>query len=126
MFGAATGVAAACAQQAADAPAASAPSSERECFNARNVSSFTPHGADEVDIQAGARRYFRLTFAGVCENVNWTRRIAVVARGGSSWICQGFDAELVVNDPGFGPQRCLVSSVRRLSDEEARALKYYK
>ena len=116
---------AACAQQAASAPA-SAANSGRECFNARSVSSFTPHGHDEVDIQAGARRYYRLTFAGVCENTNWTRRVAVVARGGGSFICQGFDAELIVDDPGIGPQRCLVSSVRRLSDEEARALKYYK
>lgn len=127
-LGAAAALAAACAQQAAGAPtaAASGPTSGRECFNARSVSSFTPHGRDEIDIQAGARRYFRLTFAGVCENTNWARRVAVVARGGGSFICQGFDAELIVNDPGSGPQRCLVNSVRRLSDEEARALKYYK
>ena len=119
-------IVAACAQQAPAAPAAPGSSSARECFNARSVSSFTPHGRDEVDIQAGARRYYRLTFAGVCENINWTRRVAVVARGGGSFICQGFDAELIVNDPGLGPQRCLVNSVRRLSDEEARALKYYR
>lgn len=124
-LGAVTAVAAACAQPMAGAPAA-AQSTGRECFNARNVSSFSPFGRDAVDIQAGARRYYRLTFAGVCENVNWTRRVAVVSRSGSSWICQGLDAELVVNDPGIGPQRCLVSSVRRLSDAEARALRYYR
>ena len=118
---------AACAQQAAGAPAAaSGPASGHDCFNVRNVSSFTPHGRDDVDIQAGARRYFRLTFAGVCENTNWARHVAVVARGGGSFVCQGFDAELIVNDPGMGPQRCMVNSVRRLSDEEARALKYYR
>jgi hypothetical protein len=125
-FGVLAALVAACAQQAPAAPAATGSASQRECFNARNVSSFTPHGRDEVDIQAGARRYYRLTFAGVCENINWTRRVAVVPRGGGSFICQGFDAELIVNDPGFGPQRCLVDSVRRLTDEEARALKYYK
>lgn len=125
-FGAVAALVAVCAQQAPAAPAASGPTSGRECFNARSVSSFTPHGSDEVDIQAGARRYYRLTFAGVCENINWTRRVAVVARGGGSFICQGFDAELIVNDPGIGPQRCLVNSVRRLTDEEARALKYYR
>ena len=124
-FGVVASLAAGCAQQTTGAPAVSQ-TSGRDCFNARSVSSFTPHGHDEVDIQAGARRYYRLTFAGVCENTNWTRRVAVVARGGGSFICQGFDAELIVDDPGIGPQRCLVSSVRRLSDEEARALKYYK
>jgi Family of unknown function (DUF6491) len=122
-LGALAALVSACAQQA---PAAAGTASARECFNARNVSSFTPHGRDEVDIQAGARRYYRLTFAGVCENINWTRRVAVVPRGGGSFICQGFDAELVVNDPGIGPQRCLVNSVRRLTDEEAHALKYYR
>jgi len=116
---------AACAQQAASAPA-SAASSGRECFNARNISSFTAQGESTIDIQAGVRRYYRLQFAGVCTNVNWARKIAVVTRSGSSWICQGFDADLVIDDPGIGPQRCLVSSVRRLTDAEAHALKYYK
>jgi len=116
---------AACAQQAASAPA-SAASSGRECFNARNISSFTAQGESTIDIQAGVRRYYRLQIAGVCTNVNWARKLAVVTRSGSSWICQGFDADLVIDDPGTGPQRCLVSSVRRLSDAEARALKYYR
>jgi len=115
---------AACAQQAASAPAAA--SSGRECFNARNISSFTAQGESTIDIQAGVRRYYRLQIAGVCTNVNWARKLAVVTRSGSSWICQGFDADLVIDDPGTGPQRCLVSSVRRLSDAEARALKYYR
>jgi hypothetical protein len=44
-----------------------------------------------------------------------------VARSGSSFVCQGFDAELVVPNPGLGPQRCLVSSVRRLTDAEVKA-----
>jgi len=116
---------AACAQQAASAPA-SAASSGRECFNARNISSFKAQGESTIDIQAGVRRYYRLELAGVCTNVNWARKVAVVTRSGSSWICQGFDADLVIDDPGTGPQRCLVSSVRRLSDAEARALKYYR
>ena len=115
----------ACAQQAASAPASVA-SSGRECFNARNISSFKAQGDNVVDIQVGVRRYYRMQLAGVCPYVNWTRSLAVVTRSGSSWICEGFDAEVVVPDPGLGPQRCLVSSVRRLSDAEARALKYYK
>ena len=36
------------------------------------------------------------------------------------------DAELIVPEPGIGPQRCFVQSVRRLSDAEARALRYYR
>ena len=109
-----------CAQQAAGTPAAAA-SGGRECFNARSVSGFTAVDDDTIDVQVGARRYYRLETAGVCLNVNWANGVALVARAGSSFICQGFDAELVVPNPGLGPQRCLVNSVRRLTDAEVKA-----
>jgi hypothetical protein len=109
-----------CAQQLA--PAQAAAPSGRECFHARNVNSFSPRGDEVVDVRVGARRYYRLQLAGVCPNVNWSTRVALVSRG-SSWICQGLDAELIVPHPGLGPQRCLVSSVRRLSDAEVQALR---
>jgi hypothetical protein len=115
---------AACAQ-APGAPSSTA-STGRECFNARNVSGFTPQGENIVDIQVGVRRYFRAQLIGVCPNVNWARRVAVATRSGSSFVCEGFDAEIIVPDPALGPQRCQISSIRRLSDAEARALKYYK
>jgi hypothetical protein len=111
-----------CAQQPAVQPA-SAASSGRECFSARNVSGFSPVDDNTVDVQVGSRRWFRLELAGVCPNVNWTTGVAVVARSGGSFICQGLDAEVIVPNPGLGPQRCLVSSVRRLSDAEVQALR---
>ena len=110
---------ASCAQQSA--PPASAISGGRECFSARSVSGFTAVDDDTVDVQVGSRRYYRLEIAGVCTNVNWVNAVALVARNGSSFICQGFDAELVVRDPGLGTQRCVVNSVRRLSDAEVKA-----
>lgn len=113
-----------CAPQPGVAPQ-SAMSSGRQCFNARQASNFIAHGDDIVDVQAGVRRYYRLQLIGVCPHINWSNRVALVSRG-SSWICQGLDAEIIVNDPGLGPQRCLASSVRRLTDAEARALRYYR
>ena len=110
-----------CAQQPAGPPAVAA-SGGRECFSARSVSGFTAVDDDTVDVQVGSRRYYRLETAGVCLNVNWATGAALVARSGSSFICQGFDAELVVPNPGLGPQRCLVNSVRRLTDAEVKAL----
>ena len=111
-----------CAQQPGPAPATAA-SSGRDCFSARNVSGFSALNDDTVDLQVGARRHYRLELAGVCPNVNWATGVALVARSGGSFICQGLDAELVVPNPGLGPQRCLVSSVRRLSDAEVQALR---
>jgi hypothetical protein len=112
-----------CAQQAAPAPATAAASGARDCFSARSVNGFTARDDDTVDVQVGARRYYRLELAGVCPNVNWATGVALVSRGGTSFICQGLDADLVVPNPGLGPQRCLVSSVRRLSDAEVQALR---
>ena len=112
-----------CAQQAAPAPATAAASGARDCFSARSVNGFTAVDDDTVDVQVGARRYYRLELAGVCPNVNWATGVALVSRGGTSFICQGLDADLVVPNPGLGPQRCLVSSVRRLSDAEVQALR---
>lgn len=111
-----------CAQPPAAPPAAAA-SGGRDCFSATNVSGFSALDDDTVDVQVGARRWYRLEIAGVCTNVNWARGVALVARSGGSFICQGFDAEIVAPDPGLGPQRCLVNSVRRLSDAEVQALR---
>ena len=111
-----------CAQQPGSAPTTAA-SGARDCFSARSVNGFTPLDDDTVDVQVGARRYYRLELAGVCPNVNWATGVALVSRGGTSFICQGLDADLVVPNPGLGPQRCLVSSVRRLSDAEVQALR---
>ena len=110
-----------CAQQ--PGPASRTASGGRDCFSARSVSGFTARDDDTVDIQVGARRHYRLEIAGVCPNVRWVNGLALVARGGGSFICHGLDAELVVPNPGLGPQRCLVSSARRLSDAEVEALR---
>ena len=119
----------ACLVLAGCTPPAAGPqaaASGRECFHAGSVSSFHPISDEIVDIQVGARRYYRLQLFGTCPGVNWRTAVALRTRGGSSWICQGMDAELIVPEPGIGPQRCLVQSVRRLSDAEARALRYYR
>jgi hypothetical protein len=124
LSGIASAVLSGCAPQPAAVPQSAA--SGRECFYAGNVSSFHPISDEVVDVQAGARRYYRLQLFGTCPGVNWRTSVAIRTRGGSSWICQGMDAELIVPEPGLGPQRCLVQSVRRLSDAEARALRYYR
>lgn len=102
------------------APGAAAQPARRDCFHARSVNGFNPVARDQVDVRVGANRRYRLELAGYCPDVDWSWRIALRTRGGSSWICHGLDAELIVPSP-TGPQRCLVSSVRRLTPEEVRA-----
>ena len=97
-------------------------SSSRQCFHAGSVNDFDARGNGVVDVRAGANRYFRLQLFGSCPNVNWSQRVALRTTAGSPWICQGLDAEIIVPSPGIGPERCLVSSVRRLSDAEVAAI----
>ena len=113
-------VAAASCVDSRSADAAPAATSGRDCFNARNVFSFRAYRDDWVDVRVSANRRYRLELTGVCPEVDWTQRIALRTRGGSSWICQGFDAELLVPSP-TGPQRCPVTSVRRLTPAEVEA-----
>jgi hypothetical protein len=90
------------------------------CFLAASVNGFTPRGDDAVDVQVGASRHYRLTLASACPDVNWSIRLGLRTLGGSSWICQGADAEIVVASPN-GQQRCLVSDVRALTPAEVAA-----
>ena len=109
-----------CAQQAR---APNLASSGRQCFHAGWVNDFDARGDDVIDVRSGANRYFRLQLFPGCPNTTWTRQVALRTTSGSSWICQGLDAELIVPQPGIGPQRCLVTSVRRLSDAEVAAIR---
>jgi Family of unknown function (DUF6491) len=117
------GFAAGCTQPSNDAPA-SAALTDRECFRAAEVNGYHPRTPTSVDVQVGASRYYRLELQGTCPNVDWSNRVALKTLGGSSWICQGNDAEIIVPNAAM-PDRCLVEGVRRLSDEEVKALKLH-
>jgi hypothetical protein len=103
------------------AHSASAASAGRQCFRAADVNGFSPIDRDTVDVTVGAGRTYRLELFAPCQDVNWSQRIAIRSRG-SSWICTGnsLQAELIVPD-AIGPDRCMVNSIRRLSEEERDA-----
>jgi hypothetical protein len=94
----------------------------RDCFSARSVNGFRPVGRryEAVDVTISRNRQYRLTLAGYCPDVDWSLRLALRTRGGSSFICAGLDAEILVPSP-TGLQRCAVTEVRRLSPQEIAA-----
>jgi hypothetical protein len=92
----------------------------RDCFSARSVIGFSPAGREAVDVRVGANRHYRLTLGGYCPDVDWSLRIGLQTRGGSSFICAGYDAEILVPD-STGLQRCSVTEVRRLTPDEVQA-----
>ena len=92
----------------------------RQCFNASQVNSFHAVDRDTVYVTTGVRRMYQLEIVGVCPDVDWTQRIALRSTSGSSWVCSGLDAELLVPSPS-GLQRCPVVGVRALTPPEVEA-----
>jgi uncharacterized protein DUF6491 len=111
-----TSALAGCAAQPAANPAM-AGRSGRQCFLASQVNSFTPTKAGFVDVRVSASRYFRLDLGAGCPNVDWSIRVGIRSVGGGSWICEGYDAELIVPEPGIGG-RCPISRVSAISKEQ--------
>ena len=74
-----------------------------------------------VNVHVGVKDVYRLELFGRCPDIDWNQQIALVSRGGNS-ICSGLDATIITKGP-FGPQRCPVSKVTKLSPEEVTALK---
>lgn len=102
------------------APSVAAPG--RQCFNATNIHGYETLPGGLVLMRAGGNRTFALHTFGDCPDLNWSRSIALRTLGGSSWVCEGIDAQLIVPSP-IGAQYCPVRAVRRISREEARALR---
>lgn len=103
---------------AAQAPAAK-PKSERQCFDANTVTGFTPVDDRHVNLQVGVNRYYQLTLMNGCRDIDWTWRLGIRTRAGSSYICTGLDADIIVPDRSI-PQFCPVTDIRRLTPEEAK------
>lgn len=93
-----------------------------ECFHADRVNSFSSAGPYAANVRVGVNDYYRLELAGTCRDLDFTHRIAIRSRN-SSWVCRGYDAELLVPDPMVGLQRCPVHSVRKLTEAEVKAMK---
>ncbi len=96
----------------------------KQCFYSRDISSWAPVDRSTVNLRVHVGEVYQLKLLGDCPNIDWVEGIGLEHRG-SSWICSGLDAELLVPQPGGGrgfPIRCPVTSIRKLSKEEAKAL----
>jgi hypothetical protein len=97
--------------------------SRRSCFYARNISSWRPSGdRSTVYLRVNVNDYYELKLLGDCPHIDWAERIGIEHRG-SSWICSGLDATLIVpQGSGIGTLRCPVSTLRKLTPAEVKAL----
>jgi hypothetical protein len=94
----------------------------KACFYSRNISSWAPVDRSTINIRVTVNDVYQLKLLGDCPNIDWVDSIGLQQRG-SSWICSGLDAEILAPQPGGTPAiRCPVTSIRKLSKEEAKAL----
>jgi Family of unknown function (DUF6491) len=97
--------------------------SNGQCFRASDVNGFAPSADGFVDVRAGASRFYRLELGAGCPNVNWSLSVGVRSTGGGSFICEGYDAELIVPDPS-GTQRCPISRITPITREQYLASRH--
>lgn len=94
---------------------------ERTCFRAEDVDGFNAVDKQTVDVSVGVKDVYRLTLFSPSPDIDWTQRIGIEARG-SSWICSGLDATIIVPGP-IGIQRYPVTAIRKLSPDEIKTHK---
>ena len=113
-------IAAALMGAAASAAPTASDKAAKSCFWTRDVNSFQAVDDKTVNIKVGVRDIYQLTLFAPSPDIDWTESVALQSQG-SSWICSGLDATLIVPGP-IGPQRYPVTSIRKLSTDEVAAL----
>ena len=114
-------LAAGCAPPTAPAQLAVA-GDQRQCFQASSLNGFQIIDRNTIDLEVGPREVFRAELFGACLGLEEAVRVGVRGRGGSSWVCHGADAAILLPQSPVGPQTCQARSIRKLSAEELAAL----
>ncbi|MDB5476850.1 MAG: hypothetical protein JWP49_2361 [Phenylobacterium sp.] len=109
------------AQPGATANSPAAKYDRNQCFYTKMVSGFAAPNEKTLYVRVGVKDVYRFDMFGRCPDIDWNQSLALVSRG-SSWICNGMDAEVITHSPGIGRQNCPVSSMHKLTPEEIAAL----
>jgi hypothetical protein len=102
--------------------AASVQGSGRQCFNVSMVNGFNAIDKETVQVTVGVNTVYELKLLGTCPDIDWSLKVGLRSTSGSSWVCDGLDAELLVPSP-IGVQHCPVTAIRKLTPEEVKASK---
>lgn len=95
--------------------------SPNQCFYTRMVTGFAAPDDQNLYLRVGVRDVYHFEMFGHCPDIDWNQRLALVSRG-SSWICNGMDADVITHAVGIGRQRCPVRHMRKLTPQEVAAL----
>jgi hypothetical protein len=99
-------------------PAAAQPKAENICFWTRDLRNHTVGGDHTLYFDVAGRSVYRVETTGNClAGATSTDPIVLRQRDGSGQICQPIDLDLSIRG-----SRCIVSSMTKLTPEEAKAL----
>ncbi|HEY1426366.1 MAG TPA: DUF6491 family protein [Caulobacteraceae bacterium] len=102
-------------------PAAAQPTGNA-CFWPRSINGFRSIDNQTVYLRV-SRNVWALEFFAPCLGVDWAHGVGLRSRTGGT-ICEGRGnaVDILVRGRAFGPQRCAVHNIRRLTAEEVAAL----
>jgi hypothetical protein len=112
-----------CATAIADPSGVKPPGRHNACFWTREINNFAATDDRTLYLRVGVRDVYQVNLFSPCLDIAWAHHLAIRSRG-SSVICEGsnLDAEVIAPETGIGHQRCQVTTVRKLTPEEAAAL----
>lgn len=110
----------ACAPTGVPADGAARP--ERQCFFVEQVDNFRQARGQTLYLKVRNDDVYQVEAAGYCQDLDFTTRLAIVPQMGSSRLCAGDSATIVVPGSTQGASACRVHIVKRLSAEELAAL----
>jgi hypothetical protein len=104
---------------AAGLAAAGTPATSRSCFWSNSIRNFASIDNRTVYLRANGQDVYELKLFAPCLGVSWGRNVSLRTRGSSS-ICEGAGhrLEIVTRSPSRGNQRCVVTTVRKLTEGE--------
>jgi hypothetical protein len=94
----------------------------RDCFQARDVSSWATEDRTTVNLRVNIRDFYQLKLLAPCGDIDFSHRIGLQSRGGD-FICTGTNEDInIINPTPIGPQTCPATTLRRLTPNEVSAL----
>lgn len=99
------------------------PKPKPSCFWANRIENFAAVDDENLYLRVGPRDVYQAKLFASCFDISWVHRIGLVSRS-SSLICEGpnQDVDVLVRDIAAGRQRCPITSLRKLTPDEAAAL----
>ena len=98
------------------------PHAGQACFPANSLENFAAVGRDTLNIRVNLHDYYQLKLLGACTDLPYANTIGLETHG-SSFICSGLDATVIVPSTAGGPpQRCMATVLRKMSREEIQSL----